>query len=96
MAATSPTVTSAPPQGAWARLKRTLKVLFYEVAGALFAVLALAWLNLVGLLTVMVVRRLEFTSLWCAYAAVVSVVVYFFFRNSRPDRPANYSLEAAV
>jgi len=26
----------------------------------------------------------------------VSVVVYFFFRNSRPDRPANYSLEAAV
>jgi hypothetical protein len=46
VAATSPTVTSAPPQGAWARLKRTLKVLFYEVAGALFAVLALAWLNL--------------------------------------------------
>ena len=46
MAATSPTVTSGPPQGAWARLKRTLKVLFYEVAGAVFAVLALAWLNM--------------------------------------------------
>ena len=46
MAATSPIVTSAPRQGAWARLKRTLKVLFYEVAGAVFAVLALAWLNL--------------------------------------------------
>ena len=46
MAATSPTVASAPPQSAWARLKRTLKVLFYEVAGAVFAVLALAWLNL--------------------------------------------------
>jgi hypothetical protein len=46
VAATSPTVTSAPPQSAWARLKRTLKVLFYEVAGAVFAVLALAWLNL--------------------------------------------------
>ena len=46
MAATSPTVTSAPRQGAFARLKRTLKVLFYEVAGAVFAVLALAWLNL--------------------------------------------------
>ena len=46
MAATSPTVTSAPPQGAWARLKRTLKVLFYEVTGAVFALLALAWLNL--------------------------------------------------
>jgi hypothetical protein len=46
VAATSPTVTSAPPQSAWARFKRTLKVLFYEVAGAVFAVLALAWLNL--------------------------------------------------
>jgi hypothetical protein len=46
VAATSPIVTSAPPQSAWARLKRTLKVLFYEVAGAVFAVLALAWLNL--------------------------------------------------
>ena len=46
MAATSPIVTSAPRQGAWARLKRTLKVLFYEVAGAIFAVLAIAWLNL--------------------------------------------------
>ena len=46
MAVTSPIVTSAPPQSAWARLKRTLKVLFYEVAGAVFAVLALAWLNL--------------------------------------------------
>jgi hypothetical protein len=46
VAATFPIVTSAPPQSAWARLKRTLKVLFYEVAGAVFAVLALAWLNL--------------------------------------------------
>jgi len=34
---------------------------------------------MVGLLTVMVVRRLEFTSIWCAYAAVVSAVIYFFF-----------------
>ena len=46
MAATSPTVTSAARQGAFARLKRTLKVLFYEFAGAVFAVLALAWLNM--------------------------------------------------
>jgi hypothetical protein len=46
VAATSPTVTTAPPQGAWARLKRTVKVLFYEFAGAVFGVLALAWLNM--------------------------------------------------
>jgi hypothetical protein len=69
--------------------------------GALFfsgfrALVLLAWLNFVGLLVVMVVRRYEFTSLWCAYAAVVSVVIYFFFRRSRTDRPAKYALEAAA
>jgi hypothetical protein len=37
------------------------------------------------------VRRYEFTSIWCAYAAVVSVVIYFFSRGSRPDRPAEYA-----
>ena len=69
--------------------------------GALFfsgfrPLVLLAWLNFVGLLVVMVVRRLEFTSLWCAYAALVSVVIYFFFRRSRLDRPANYAREAAA
>jgi hypothetical protein len=52
----------------------------------------LGGLNLVGLLIVMLVRRYEFTSLWCAYAAVVSVIIYFFFRRSRAHRPANYVL----
>lgn len=81
----------------------TLVAVLYVIAtcGALFfsgfrLLVLLAWLNLVGLLIVMVVRRLEFTSLWCAYAAVVSIVVYFFFRNSRPVRPVNYSLEPAI
>jgi hypothetical protein len=56
----------------------------------------LAWLNLLGLLVVMMVKRYEFTSLWCAYAAVVSVVIYFFFRRSSPRRPANYAREATI
>jgi hypothetical protein len=79
----------------------TLVAMLYVTAtcGALFfsgfrPLVVLAWLNFIGLLTVMVVRRYEFTSLWCAYAAVVSVVIYFFFRSSRPDRPARYALEA--
>ena len=64
--------------------------------GALFfsgyrALVLLGWLNLAGLLVVMLVRRYEFTSIWCAYAAVVSVVIYFFFRRSRPNRPAQYA-----
>lgn len=81
----------------------TLVAVLYVIAtcGALFfsgyrLLVLLAWLNLVGLLTVMVVRRLEFTSLWCAYAAVVSVVIYFFFRRSRLERPAKYSQEVAA
>jgi hypothetical protein len=72
---------------------------FYVIAtcGALFFsgfrdLIVLGWLNLVGLLVVMEVRRYEFTSLWCAYAAVVSVIIYFFFRRSRAQRPAKYAL----
>jgi hypothetical protein len=79
----------------------TLVAMLYVTAtcGALFfsgfrALVVLAWLNFVGLLIVMVVRRYEFTSLWCAYAAVVSVIIYFFFRGSRLERPANYALQA--
>jgi hypothetical protein len=81
----------------------TLVAVLYVIAtcGALFfsgfrRLVLLAWLNMAGLLTVMVVRRLEFTSIWCAYAAVVSAVIYFFFRHSRPVRPANYAMEPAV
>jgi hypothetical protein len=34
-----------PQQGGFRRLWRTLKQLFHEMIGAVFAVLALAWLN---------------------------------------------------
>jgi hypothetical protein len=34
-----------PPQGGFRRLWRVLKQLFHEVTGAVFAVLALGWLN---------------------------------------------------
>jgi len=35
----------APPQGGFRRLWRALKQLFHEMTGAIFAILALAWLN---------------------------------------------------
>jgi hypothetical protein len=77
VAATSPTVTSSPPQGAWARLKRTVKVLFYEVAGAIFAVLALAWLNLTirGYLT-------RDASRWFLAIPLVVAALFIFFAVS--------------
>jgi len=42
----------------------------------------------------MAVKSYAFTSIWCAYAAVVSVVIYFFFRRSSKDRPVKYALAA--
>lgn len=46
-------------------------------------------LNIAGLVVVDLIKSYAFTSLWCAYAAVISVIIYCFFRQSRPDRLAN-------
>jgi hypothetical protein len=79
----------------------TLIAVLYVIAtcGSLFFsgfrdLITLAWLNLIGLLVVMLVKRYAFTSVWCAYAAVVSAIIYFFFRRSRPHRPSSYALAA--
>ncbi len=47
--------------------------------------------NLVILLAVMEVKRYAFTSLWCAYAAVASVIVLAYFWRSHKDRPFLYA-----
>ena len=49
-------------------------------------------LNIAGVIVVTLIKSYAFTSLWCAYAAVISVIIYFFFRRSRLDRPWNYAL----
>ncbi len=79
----------------------TTVAVLYVIAtcGALFFsgfrdLVLLGWLNLVGLIVVMLIKSYAFTSIWCAYAAVVSIVIYFFFRRSRPVRPAKYVLVA--
>ena len=46
--------------------------------------------NLVILLTVMAVKRYAFTSLWCAYAAVASVIILGYFWKSQVHRPFKY------
>jgi hypothetical protein len=46
--------------------------------------------NLVILLTVMAVKRYAFTSLWCAYAAVASVIILAYFWKSHANRPLLY------
>jgi hypothetical protein len=46
--------------------------------------------NLAILLVVMAVKRYAFTSLWCAYAAVASVIILAYFWKSSGDRPLLY------
>ncbi len=47
--------------------------------------------NLVILLAVMAVKRYAFTSLWCAYAAVASVIILAYFWSSHRERPFLYA-----
>src|SRR6185437_15436172 len=37
--------------------------------------------NFVGLTIVAIIMSYAFTSVWCAYAAVISVIIYFHFRR---------------
>ncbi len=47
--------------------------------------------NLAILLAVMEVKRYAFTSLWCAYAAVASVIILTYFWKSHGSRPFLYA-----
>jgi len=47
--------------------------------------------NLVILLVVMAFKRYAFASLWCAYAAVASVIILAYFWKSSADRPFLYA-----
>ena len=47
--------------------------------------------NLAILLVVMAVKRYAFTSLWCAYAAVASVIILVYFWKSSGGRPFQYA-----
>jgi len=47
--------------------------------------------NLAILLVVMEVKRYAFTSLWCAYAAVASVIILAYFWKSHGSRPFVYA-----
>ena len=47
--------------------------------------------NMTILLAVKVVKRYAFTSLWCAYAAVASVIILAYFWKSSGIRPFKYA-----
>ena len=63
--------------------------------GALFfseirMMVILGAVNLAILLVVIVVKRYAFTSVWCAYAAVASVIILAYFWRSHKNRPFLY------
>ncbi|AXC12400.1 Arginine/ornithine antiporter ArcD [Acidisarcina polymorpha] len=47
--------------------------------------------NMIILLITLAVKRYAFTSVWCAYAAIASVLLWFGLRSSRTARPYSYS-----
>ena len=47
--------------------------------------------NLAIVLAVMAVKRYAFTSLWCAYAAIASVIILAYFWTSSEERPFKYA-----
>ena len=76
----------------------TTVAIFYIIAtcGSLFfskvrAMVVFGAANLAILLFVMAVRRYAFTSLWCAYAAVASVIILAYFWKSHAARPFRYA-----
>ena len=48
--------------------------------------------NLAVLLIVMAVKRYAFTSVWCAYAAVASIIILGYFWKTYAKRPFSYAL----
>lgn len=48
--------------------------------------------NVAILLVVMAVKRYAFTSIWCAYAAVASVIILAYFWKSSGERPFRYAV----
>jgi hypothetical protein len=76
----------------------TAVAVLYVIAtcGSLFfskvrAMVAFGAANLTILLIVMAFKRYAFTSLWCAYAAIASVIVLAYFWRSSRERPFLYA-----
>jgi hypothetical protein len=76
----------------------TAVALLYVIAtcGSLFfskvrAMVIFGATNLTILLIVMEVKRYAFTSLWCAYAAIASLIILAYFWRSSGDRPFLYA-----
>ena len=80
-----------------AATNNTLVAIFYIIAtcGSLFFsqetdMVLFGAANVVILVAVMLVKRYAFTSLWCAYAAIASVIILAYFWKTDMKRPFLY------
>jgi hypothetical protein len=75
----------------------TLAILYLiATCGSLFfskvkAMIIFGTANLAILLVVTAVKRYAFTSVWCAYAALASLIVLIYFWKSNEERPLLYA-----
>jgi hypothetical protein len=76
----------------------TAVAIFYVIAtcGSLFfskvrAMVLFGAANLTILLVVMIFKRYAFTSLWCAYAAIASIIILAYFWRTSGSRPLLYA-----
>jgi hypothetical protein len=75
----------------------TLAILYLiATCGSLFfskvrAMIIFGTANLAILLVVTAVKRYAFTSVWCAYAALASLIVLIYFWKSSRERPLRYA-----
>jgi len=55
------------------------------------AIVVFGVVNLLILLVVSAVKEYAFTSVWCAYAAVASLIILAYFWRSSSERPFLYA-----
>ena len=69
----------------------------FSTCGALFfskikMMVIFGAVNLAILLVVEAIKEYAFTSVWCAYAAVASIIILVYFWRSSEQRPFRYAL----
>ena len=67
----------------WVALVYVLTTCGSLILSSSIAIQLFGWLNLFGLTVVYLLKPYAFTSLWCLYAAAVSVLLYFYFVERR-------------
>jgi len=83
MSAATSSTAGASSVGGFKRFWRTLKQLFYEICGALFAFLALGWLN-AGFRA-----WTRDVSTWLVWAAIAVALFFVFFAVTSFSRARN-------